>query len=150
MSGDEVAERAAATTALEHELGRMLRRIRRTTGKRARLVHPDLPSASYLMLTAVRDSGPHRSSELAEMFAIDKGAVSRQIGRLEELGLVVRMKDPDDARAQQVVLTDAGAERLQKVDLVRRQWYDDRLADWSADDINDLAERLARYNASLD
>jgi len=150
MSGDGVAERAAATTALEHELGRMLRRIRRTTGRRARLVHPDLPAASYLMLTAVRDSGPHRSSELAEMFAIDKGAVSRQIGRLEELGLVMRAKDPDDARAQQVVLTEAGAERLRKVDLVRRQWYDDRLADWSADDLNDLAERLARYNASLD
>jgi len=150
MADHEATERAAATRALEHELGVMIRRIRRTTATRARMVHPELPAASYTMLTAIRDTGPHRSSDLAEMFAIDKGAVSRQIGRLEGLGLVERVPDPDDGRAQQVVLTAAGADRLQKVDLVRREWYEDRLSDWSTDDITDLAARLGRYNATLD
>jgi DNA-binding MarR family transcriptional regulator len=150
MSADETAERAAATNALEHELGRMIRRIRRTTGTRARLVHANLPAASYLMLTAIRENGAHRSSDLAEIFLIDKGAVSRQIGRLEQLGLVERIPDPKDGRAQLVVLTAAGVERMEKVDQVRREWYDERLADWSAADIEDLAERLNRYNATLD
>ncbi len=150
MSAEETGERAAATDALERELGRMIRRIRRTTGTRARLVHPDLPAASYLMLTAIRENGSHRSSDLADIFLIDKGAVSRQIGRLEELGLVERIPDPKDGRAQLVVLTDAGAERMRQVDLVRREWYEERLADWSAGDIDDLAQRLGRYNATLD
>jgi DNA-binding MarR family transcriptional regulator len=148
--GDEVARRAAASNALEHEFGVIIRRIRRTTATRAHMVHPGLPAASYSMLTALRDSGPHRSSDLAEIFAIDKGAVSRQIARLDRLGLVERLPDPDDGRAQRVALTATGAERLKKVDLARREWYAERLADWSADDIAELAALLARYNSALD
>lgn len=128
----------------------MIRRFRRATATRAHMIHPDLPAASYSMLTAIRDSGPHRSSELAEMFAIDKGAVSRQIGHLEKLGLIARVQDPADGRAQRVTLTAAGAEQLARVDRARREWYDARLSDWTAEDIAALADRLRLYNTTLD
>jgi DNA-binding MarR family transcriptional regulator len=135
---------------LEHELGVVMRRIRRSISTRAQMVHPELAAASYSLLVALRDDGPRRSSELAETFAIDKGAVSRQVARLESLGLVERSPDPADGRAQLLSLTEDGRARLAEVDATRRRWYDERLADWSAVEIADLARQLGRYNATLD
>ena len=42
------------------------------------------------MLLALNDTGPRRASDLVDIFAIDKGAVSRQVGALLELGLIER------------------------------------------------------------
>jgi len=144
------SDRSEATRALEHEFGVVLRRVRRKQAARAKMVHPELPAASYSMLTALYESGPRRSSELADLFAIDKGAVSRQVARLERLGLVTRQTDPDDGRAQLLSLTDLGRERLAEVARRRREWYDDRLSDWSVAEIAHLAEELGRYNGVLD
>jgi DNA-binding MarR family transcriptional regulator len=148
MSG-KTASRADATRALEHELGVVLRRIRRNIATRAQMVHPDLAPASYSLLVSLHDDGPRRSSELAEMFSIDKGAVSRQVARLEALGLVERTPDPLDGRAHLLSLTAHGRSRLAEVARRRRQWYDERLADWSGDEIAELAHQLARYNEVL-
>jgi DNA-binding MarR family transcriptional regulator len=149
MSG-RTATRADATRALEHELGVVIRRIRRNIATRAQMVHPDLAASSYSMLTSLQDDGPRRSSELAEMFAIDKGAVSRQVAKLEALGLVERTPDPFDGRAHLLSLTEYGRSRLAEVAKQRRRWYDERLADWTGAEIAELAHQLARYNAALD
>ncbi len=69
--------------ALEHEMGVLVRRIRRMIAERARMVHPDLSPVAYSMLMALNDSGPRRASDLVDIFAIDKGAVSRHNSALE-------------------------------------------------------------------
>ncbi|RYE78681.1 MAG: MarR family transcriptional regulator, partial [Myxococcales bacterium] len=71
-------DRHDATRALEQELGVLMHRLRQVMGERARLVHPEVNVAGYNMLMALQES-PQRASELAEAFAIDKGAVSRLI-----------------------------------------------------------------------
>jgi DNA-binding MarR family transcriptional regulator len=149
MSG-KTATRADATRALEHELGVVIRRIRRNIATRAQMVHPELAAASYSLLASLHDDGPRRSSELAETFAIDKGAVSRQVAKLEALGLIERTPDPVDGRAHLLSLTEHGRTRLAEVARQRRKWYDERLSDWSAGEIAELARQLARYNATLD
>jgi DNA-binding MarR family transcriptional regulator len=149
MTG-KAPSRPDATRALEHELGVVLRRIRRNIATRAHMVHPDLAAASYSLLNSLFEDGPRRSSELAETFAIDKGAVSRQVARLEALGLVERTPDPADGRAHLLSLTDLGRERLEEVARRRREWYDERLSDWSSEEIAALARQLGRYNATLD
>ncbi|WP_310964773.1 MarR family winged helix-turn-helix transcriptional regulator [Nocardioides terrisoli] len=143
-------DRAEATTALEHELSAIMRRIRRATSTRARMVDPQLPSAAYSILRSLHENGPQRSSALAEVFAIDKGAVSRQVALLEQFGFVERAPDPEDGRAQILTATGAAVERLREVDRLRRRWYEERLSDWSDAEIRELAVQLGRYNAAMD
>jgi len=135
--------------ALEMEFGILMRRLRRKTDERARLVHPDLNSGSYFMLAWIAEEGPVRASGLAEIFDLDKGAVSRHLQQLVELGLVARTPDPADGRATLVSTTPAADARLHEIEDARRQQLGDRLADWSGPELERLVADLARYNRSL-
>ncbi len=135
---------------LEREMGVLVRRIRRVIGVRARAVHPDLAPASYLMLTYVAQHGPLRASEIADQFDIDKGAVSRQVSNLTELGLLARVADPEDGRAMLVSVSDEGQARLADVARHRRKWLDERLGSWTEDELRSFVDTLGRYNRALD
>jgi DNA-binding MarR family transcriptional regulator len=142
--------RADLLGGLEEEVGVMIRRIRRVIGERARAVHPDLQSSSYLMLAWLAQHGPQRSSAMAESFGIDKGAISRQVQHLVDLGLVDRTPDTADGRAMLVSASVDAAARLAEVKDDRRRWLDDRLGDWPDADLSEFVRLLGRYNAALD
>ena len=144
-----MSTRPESLRQLEREVGVLIRRIKRVIGERARSVHEDLQPASYLMLSWLADEGPVRASSMAENFHIDKGAVSRQLQHLDELGLVVRTPDPADGRATLVAASDDAVRRLADVADHRRKWLDEQLADWSAEEMSDFASTLGRYNAAL-
>lgn len=147
------APRTARTdllTGLEQEVGVMIRRIRRIIRERAQAVHPELQSSSYLMLSWLDQHGPQRASSMAETFCIDKGAISRQIQHLLDLGLVERAPDPADGRATLVSVSDEARSRMAAVADERRRWLDDRLRDWTDADLTDMVTLLRRYNAALD
>ncbi|WP_235547984.1 MULTISPECIES: MarR family winged helix-turn-helix transcriptional regulator [unclassified Nocardioides] len=142
--------RADLLGGLEQEVGVMIRRIRRVIGERARSVHPELQSSSYLMLTWLNQHGAQRASAMAESFGIDKGAISRQVQHLLDLGLVDRSPDPADGRATLVSVTADAAVRIAEVNEDRRRWLDDRLGDWPEQDLSEFVRMLASYNAALD
>jgi len=142
--------RADLLCDLEQEVGVMVRRIRRVIGERARAVHPDLQSSSYLMLTWLEQHGPQRASAMAESFGIDKGAISRQVQHLVDLGLVDRTPDPLDGRATLVFASAPAVESLAAVATARRLWIDQRLGDWSESELTAFVGLLARYNTALD
>ena len=142
--------RAETLGDLEREMAVLVRRIRRVISLRARAVHPDLARASYLTLTYVAEHGPLRASDVADHFDIDKGAVSRQVTHLSELGLLVRVTDPEDGRAMLVSVSDEGRSRLTDVARHRRKWLDERLGDWTDDDLTGFVATLGRYNRALD
>jgi DNA-binding MarR family transcriptional regulator len=144
-----MSSRPESLRQLEREVGVLIRRIKRVIGERARSVHEDLQPASYLMLSWLADEGPVRASSMAENFHIDKGAVSRQLHHLDELGLVERTPDPADGRATLVKASDDAVRRLADVAAHRRKWLDEQLADWSAEEMSDFAATLERYNAAL-
>jgi DNA-binding MarR family transcriptional regulator len=135
---------------LEQEVGVLIRRVKRVIGERARAVHEELQPASYLMLSFLVSSGPQRSSVLSDRFGVDKGAISRQVQHLVDLGLVDREPDPLDGRA---VLVSASADAVLRMEAIardRRQWLDERLGDWSEDDLRQFVTGLSRYNAALE
>lgn len=141
--------RAETIRDLEHEVGVLIRRVRRVIGVRARAVHESLQPAAYLMLGYVNESGPVRASSIVEVFDIDKGAISRQVHHLMELGLVERTPDPADGRATLLTVTDEGARRMKHVAEHRRKWLDEQLGDWSEQELADFVNELARYNTAL-
>jgi DNA-binding MarR family transcriptional regulator len=144
-----MTDRSDALLGLEREIGVLLRRVRRVIGERAREVHPDLQPSTYLMLGHVSEHGPLRASTMCAVFDIDKGAISRQVQHLLDLGLVDRAPDPADGRATLISISAEGARRLADVADHRRKWWDERLADWTVEDLAGFVRTLARYNASL-
>jgi DNA-binding MarR family transcriptional regulator len=142
--------RAEELGRLEQEVGVLIRRVKRVIGERARAVHPDLQPASYLMLTYLAGEGPQRSSVVSERFGVDKGAISRQVQHLMELGLLVREADPDDGRAMLISASADAVHRMEAINRDRRRWLDEQLAGWSEDDLREFVTGLARYNAALD
>lgn len=146
---DDMPTREETMRALEHEIGVIARRIRRTTDERARWIHPELAAAAFTLLVSIADDGPCRASALAEVFSLDKGAVSRYLSQLEELGLITRTPDPADGRASLLTLTDLGRQRLDEVVARRRAEFGDRLSAWSDEDLARLVHDLGRYNRTL-
>ena len=140
--------RADALRQLEGEVTVLFRRIKHVLVERAHAVHPGLSGLGLPMLLRI-SAGPIRASALVEEFLMDKGAVSRHIQHLEELGLIERSPDPEDGRATLLSVTADAARRLGEIDQDRRARLDDRLADWTADDLAGLADQLGRYNRSL-
>lgn len=144
------ADRAHSLLLLEQEVGALIKRVRWVIAERAEAVHPELPAASYLLLAHVAEHGPIRASLLVERFQIDKGAVSRQLHHLIELGLLDKVADPADGRAHLVSVTDEARRRLEEVTAMRRRWLDERLGDWTAEELERFATNLARYNRTLE
>jgi DNA-binding MarR family transcriptional regulator len=141
--------RADELGRLEQEVGVLIRRVKRVIGERARAVHPDLQPASYLMLTYLASDGPQRSSVLSDRFNVDKGAISRQVQHLCDLGLLDREPDPLDGRATLVSASADAVRRMEAVDRDRRRWLEEQLAGWSEDDLREFVTGLGRYNAAL-
>ena len=143
------ASRAESLMRLEQEVGVMIRRVKRVIGERAHAVHPDLQPASYLMLAYLGQHGPMRASAAAEMFNIDKGAISRQVAHLVDLGLVERTPGP----RRRPRLADLGhRDGGRAADRGRRApapWLDERLGDWDAEELEEFARVLGRYNEAL-
>ncbi|MBZ5735166.1 MarR family winged helix-turn-helix transcriptional regulator [Nocardioides sp. TRM66260-LWL] len=135
---------------LEQEVGGLVRRLRRIIAERARAVHPELQSSSYLLLAHVAETGPVRAASLVCHFQIDKGAISRQLQHLIDLGLVERTPDPADGRAHLVSVSDDALRRLDEVSRQRRSFIDERLGSWSPARLAAFVDELAAYNLALD
>lgn len=142
--------RLEALRAIEDEIGVLVRRLKRVLGERAQAVHPELQAPTYLVLSWLAEHGPVRASAIVETFRMDKGALSRQLQHLGDLGLVERSPDPADGRATLVSASEEAVRRLAEVDRERRSALDERLADWSVTELQEFARQLGHYNRSLD
>lgn len=96
--------------------------------------------ASAPLLRVLADAPePVRMGALADRLAVEAPHVTRQVQRLERGGLVERVPDPDDGRAQRVRITPRGAEAVECVRAVGRRHMAEALADWSEEDRHRLA-----------
>ncbi|WP_093800017.1 MarR family winged helix-turn-helix transcriptional regulator [Streptomyces sp. Wb2n-11] len=131
-----------AIDTIERELTAFARRARAAAAR----LHPDLPLVSYTLLAHINDQRGCRATDLAAHYLLDKSTVSRQIGSLQKLDLVERRPDPDDHRVQVLHPTRAGAELLSATHASRHTAFQERLADWSEEDLTRFAAYLLRYN----
>jgi len=67
-----------------------------------------LAFTSVLVLSILAREGPTRLTALAIAEGISQPSMSQLVQRLEKLGLVARVSDPDDGRAALIGITDGG------------------------------------------
>jgi DNA-binding MarR family transcriptional regulator len=139
-----------ANSRVERELGLLLRRAHASSSAVAAQVHPDLDAAAYPLLVRIAAVPGVRASDLAEHVGVGRATISRQLRRLEDLGLLVRRPDPEDSRGQLLELTSEGTRRLTEAQEARRAWLRSALASWADDDVAVLATSLERLNGTLD
>jgi DNA-binding MarR family transcriptional regulator len=90
-----------------------------------------------------------RLTDVAEGLGVAVPTVSRQVRQLEDLGLVVRTKDPIDARAILLEVTDAGLDALQRMREEWRKTVAEILEPWPQKDREILGELLERFALQL-
>jgi DNA-binding MarR family transcriptional regulator len=115
-----------------------------------RLAEHDLTHAQWLPLFHIARGGGDTVATLARDQAMDPGAMTRAIDRLEAKGLLRRERAQHDRRVVRLVLTDAGREAARPVPAVLAEVLNAHLAGFSAAEWQQLIHLLGRLVANGD
>jgi DNA-binding MarR family transcriptional regulator len=88
-------------------------------------------------------------TELARAAQLNPGAMTRLLDKLESRGLVARVADPDDRRAINIHLTEAGAAIWTDIDQCGRRVRERAMAGLSDDDRDQLYRLLEQVRDNL-
>jgi DNA-binding MarR family transcriptional regulator len=112
-------------------------------------LHPAVDPSHYPVLFTLA-SEPRRVSALADMIHSDVSTVSRQVSHLVQHGIIEKIGDPEDGRAQLLSLSAAGTEVLEKLARGRETWFRQLLADWSDEDARAFEQYLTRFGNDVE
>jgi len=107
-----------------------------------------LDRALFPLLMRLGMAGSLSVGDLADQVGRDHTTVSRQLAKLESLGLVGRREGPD-RRVKAATLTPAGGAMVQSLTDARRRLLDAALADWPRADRDALADLNRRFVDAL-
>ncbi len=102
-----------------------------------------LERALFPLLVFIERKGPIGVVDLAGRVGRDYTTVSRQIARLEELGLVERRPGTVDKRVREAIITPRGKLATDALDAARETMALELFRDWSREDLDELV-RLMR------
>ena len=108
-----------------------------------------LERALFPLLVLIERLGPIGVVDLAGRVGRDYTTVSRQVARLEELGLVSRQASATDRRVREAMITPRGKVATDAVDIAREKMATALLADWERKDIDELARLVRRLADGL-
>ena len=102
-----------------------------------------LDRALFPLLVSIERFGPIGVVEVADRVGRDYTTVSRQVAKLESLGLVERQGSVEDRRVREAIVTSKGKAMTDLVDAARERIGRAIFATWDTDDIDELV-RLTR------
>jgi DNA-binding MarR family transcriptional regulator len=108
-----------------------------------------LDRALFPLLVLIQRRGPVGVGELADRVGRDYTTVSRQVAKLENLGLVARRTGKTDRRVTEAVVTEKGQVMSEILDVARERLMRKALARWSKHDFEELARLLRRFANDL-
>jgi DNA-binding MarR family transcriptional regulator len=108
-----------------------------------------LDRALFPLLMGIQRHGPIGVVELAELAGRDYTTVSRQVTKLESLGLVARQSSKVDKRIRAAVITARGRTMAAALDEAREKLAAEVLANWNKKDLQDLVRLMRRFADDL-
>lgn len=104
-----------------------------------------LDRALFPLLVMIERLGPIGIVDLADRIGRDYTTVSRQVSKLEELGLAERQESTADRRIREAVITVPGKAMTDKVDAARETMAREIFADWDEGEVKDLIRLMRRF-----
>lgn len=108
-----------------------------------------LDRALFPLLVGIARFGPIGVVDLAERGGRDHTTVSRQVAKLEALGLIARVGSDADRRVRLATLTPDGKAVIARIDAARMRIGRAVFSDWPAEDIATLARLLGSFAATI-
>lgn len=108
-----------------------------------------LDRALFPLLVGIERFGPIGIVDLADRSGRDHTTVSRQVAKLEGLGLVSRQANATDGRVREAVATAQGKATTAKIDLARERIGKATLEDWPEQDIDDLVRLMVKFAGAI-
>ena len=109
----------------------------------------DVDRALFPLLVGIERKGPIGVVELANLAGRDYTTVSRQVAKLESLGLIVRSPSKADKRVREAKITAKGLDMTGLIHAARERIATMLFADWSKRDLQDLARLMRRFADDL-
>lgn len=103
-----------------------------------------LERALFPLLVFVERKGPIGVVDLAGRVGRDYTTVSRQVARLEELGLVERRPGTADKRVREAIITPRGKSATDALDAARETMALDLFQNWSREEVDELVRLMAK------
>jgi DNA-binding MarR family transcriptional regulator len=103
-----------------------------------------LERALFPLLVIVERKGPIGVVDLAARVGRDYTTVSRQVARLEELGLVERRAGPADKRVREAIITPQGKSATDALDAARETMALGLFHEWSREDLDELVRLMGK------
>jgi DNA-binding MarR family transcriptional regulator len=108
-----------------------------------------LDRALFPLLVLIGRLGPIGVVELADRVGRDYTTVSRQVAKLDELGLVARREGAADKRVREAVVTAQGQAMTDQIDATRERIGRSLFADWDTQEVDDFVRFMRRYADAL-
>nr|WP_314092344.1 MarR family winged helix-turn-helix transcriptional regulator [uncultured Shinella sp.] len=108
-----------------------------------------LERALFPLLVGIERRGPIGIVELAAGVGRDYTTVSRQVAKLESLGLAERRQSPADRRVNEAVVTAKGKAMTDKIDVARERIALGVFESWEPDEIDDLVRLMRKFADAL-
>jgi DNA-binding MarR family transcriptional regulator len=109
-----------------------------------------LDRALFPLLVGIERIGPVGIVDLAEGTGRDYTTVSRQVAKLDSLGLVERQASGTDGRVRLAAVTAAGRAMTARIDNAREQIVRGIFAEWEPDDTAQLVRLMRKFADALD
>lgn len=103
-----------------------------------------LDGALFPLLVGIERRGPIGVGDLADRVGRDYTTVSRQVAKLESLGLVSRQDSAADRRVTEAIVTPKGKTMTDAIDRTRERRGREIFATWSQRDFDDLVRLVCR------
>jgi DNA-binding MarR family transcriptional regulator len=104
-----------------------------------------LDRALFPLLVGIERFGPIGVVEMADRVGRDYTTVSRQVAKMEGLGLISRRENAIDRRLREAVITEQGKMMTDRIDEARERIARSIFAKWDDQDIEDLVRLMRRF-----
>jgi DNA-binding MarR family transcriptional regulator len=108
-----------------------------------------LDRALFALLVRIGAADSLNVAALAEQVGRDQSTVSRQMAKLEAMGLVERRAAKSDQRSREAAITGDGRQLVRAITKARRRLLEQLLSGWSAADVQSLARLNRRLAAAM-
>ncbi|MBB5047111.1 DNA-binding MarR family transcriptional regulator [Rhodopseudomonas rhenobacensis] len=104
-----------------------------------------LDRALFPLLVLIERFGPIGVVDLADRVGRDYTTVSRQVAKLESLGLVLRQDNAEDRRVREAVITAKGKAMTELVDGARERIARGVFESWEPHELDELVRLMRKF-----